>query len=976
MNGGGLIDISDGTLTFKGRTRIGYDSAGTINQTGGTVTLSTFTGDDQCLRIGYYASAVGELNISGGTFTTPIESRIGDSGTGTINLTGGELILNSGANMGYETSGKGYMNVNGGTLTYTVNDLRVGRKGYGELNLTSGTVNLGEKLLYVGYYEGSEGVFTMTGGTLTANGLDLGEKVATETAPGAKGTATFNNIYQSFAGDVNVGSYGTGTLTLNATTMNNDGAFYVANHTGATGEVILNSGSSITTAGDINVGRSGAGTLTADNASIGSTEGYLYVGTNASGDGEVTLTNNSTLSVPNHSSRIGQTGPGVLNIQSGSSFSGIGFFLGYDATGDGTVNVDNGRVVASNSIIVGNAGTGMYNSSNGGYTELETGTFYIGGNEDTTNKPAGTGTATFSNSTLKVAGDIIAGNYGTGTLTVDNSTVTGAGKLYIANHVGSTGTVNLNSGTDISIAGNIVVAKSGTGTLNMDGVTITLAANCYLCVGGEVDNTSSSGIGILNMTNGARINNSTHSMRIGQGGTGTVNVLSNSLIESPAFDIHIAYNDTANGTLNIDGGTVNLQSAMIGYSGTGKVEVKNGGTLTGTNELRVGNSGKGTLNIDGGTASFTGLSNVAYAAGSEGKVSIKNGSLTLTNAGATFRIGRYGTGEVEVLEGGQLIVENNTTQLGYYAGSDGTLTIDGGYAKLKRLEIGYAADSTGTFEMKGGKLDILAVDGGHEINVGYSGTGTATVSGGEINATSLRVGRANGSKGTLTIEGDGVMNLSSAARVSHESGSEGTVYVKDNGQLNVTKELSIGYNSKGQVEVSGGQVNANPIVIYDNGSTLKMTGGMVTTPTITIPQVDSLDWSGGGLDVETVNGDLIQKGGVLYPGVSTIATANILGNYTQSSAGKVVIDFDPSNIDWDKITVSGDLDLNGTVFVNFAQDEEPTSTYQIFNAGGNLDVSDVSLDFPDWYSYARWWRLNSNGELVFADPGPGPGPGP
>ena len=279
--------------------------------------------------------------------------------------------------------------------------------------------------------------------------------------------------------------------------------------------------------------------------------------------------------------------------------------------------------------------------------------------------------------------------------------------------------------------------------------------------------------------------------------------------------------------------------------------------------------------------------------------------------------------------------------------------------------------------MKGGKLDILAVTDGHEINVGYSGTGKATISGGEVNATSLRVGRADGSKGELTIEGDGVMNLSSAARVSHEAGSEGTLYVKDNGQLNVTKELSIGYNSKGQVEVSGGQVNANPIVIYDNGSTLKMTGGKVTTPTITIPQVDSLDWSGGGLDVETVNGDLIQKGGVLYPGISTIVAANIVGNYTQSSEGEVVIDIDQLNNVWDTITVSGDLDLNGTLFVNFSQDEEPADTYQIFYApNGNLDVSGMSLEFPDWYSYARMWSLNADGQLVFgADPGPGPGSG-
>ena len=53
-------------------------------------------------------------------------------------------------------------------------------------------------------------------------------------------------------------------------------------------------------------------------------------------------------------------------------------------------------------------------------------------------------------------------------------------------------------------------------------------------------------------------------------------------------------------------------------------------------------------------------------------------------------------------------------------------------------------------------------------------------------------------------------------------------------------------------------------------------------------QADSLDWTGGGMDIKTVNGDLNQKGGVLYPGVSTIVAAEILGNYTQTSDGKIV----------------------------------------------------------------------------------------
>ncbi|MBR5162252.1 MAG: hypothetical protein IKW80_11525, partial [Thermoguttaceae bacterium] len=815
------MSVSDGSLTLN-RLRIGYDSGttgkSTFTQTGGYVTINTVEGDNPYLLVGYKTGSEGELNISGGSFNSNLETKVGDSGTGTFNLSGGDFYQNAGwLNLGYESSGIGYMNVTGGNFSYLTNDFRVGRKGIGELTLESGTINLGEKNLVMGYYEGSEGTFTMTGGTLSINGLVLGEKVATETKPGAKGTANFIGVDVTIPGDSSIGSYGSGFLNLDGARLTvNPGYLYIANHTGSTAEV--------------------------------------------------NMTNGAYLTQPGHALRVGTSGTAVVNVLSGSTLENSDtndIHIGYNANGNGTVNADNSYVNSRN-IVVGNAGTGALNLTNNASSTV--GNLYVGGNEDN-NKYTGTGTVTLSNgATLTATSNIDIGNYGTGTLTVENSTINCDGKLYIGNHGdgGANGTVNFNSGSNINITGNIVVGKSGTGTLNVDTINLNIAN--YLCVGGEVDNTTSTGVGTVNLTNGAVLNVAAHTMRIGHGGTGTVNVLSNSTIESSSYDLYMGYNDTGNGTLNIDGGTVNSKKAIIANNGTGTLNLKSGelntgtthvyvgngagsngtfnmtgghlttgdlrvgengtgvanitggtidmtyimyagiyngsngtinltgsdvninvpgniligydagstgkivvdgATLTGNSELRVGRHGdatmtiknnanvtntgivyvgqyadstgvlnveggtftangeiriadlgKGTMNITGGSATIAGLVNVGYAKDettgklSTGKVSIKNGTLTLTNAGNTFRIGRYGEGTVEVLEGGQLIVENNTTQLGYYAGGNGTLTIDGGYAKLKRLEIGYAADSTGTFEMKGGKLDILAVDNG------------------------------------------------------------------------------------------------------------------------------------------------------------------------------------------------------------------------------------------------------------------------
>ncbi|MDO4858059.1 MAG: PEP-CTERM sorting domain-containing protein [Thermoguttaceae bacterium] len=1041
MRNGANVTVSDGTLEFFGRFRVGYDSAATVDQTGGNVTLNTIaSGDNKFLSIGYKSGANGQYNLSSGTLNTVPDIYIGDkSGAqGTLNMTGGTVnssaslrvasegtgtfILSAGefnqtagwTNIAYEASGKGQMIVNGGTFNYSSNDFRVGRKGEGVLKLEAGTINLGEKALVLGYYEGGTGEFTMTGGTLNAKALTLGEKVATETKPGAKGTATFTNgVNQTFPGNITVGNYGTGTLTVDNAVLN--------------------------------------------------TAGYVYIGNSAGGTGELILQNGGNLSPTAHSTRVGEAGTGTFRVLAGSSYTGNEIYLGSTATGDGTLIVDGG-MTQSKRIIVGNAGTGTMNTSNNASITITSGGFYVGGNEDTTNKPAGTGVATLTNTTLTVTDDIAVGNYGTGTLTLDGTTTaTTNGYLYIANHTGSTGTVNIQNGASLSAPEHTVrIGQSGNGTMNvLTGGTFdssakdihigyNAAGSGTLTVDGGTVNSlkvyvGTSGTGELNVKAGSLSMGTNHiyvgnnagatgtfnmsggevtigDLRVGENGTGTANIsggtlslnyimyaglnnqgtinISDSANVTVTGNIIAGYNtvpteeNDVKGQINVSGGNVTTNgNVLVGNQAGAKGEMNvsggnvtasgnilvgnlagtkgelnvSGGTLTGNGELRVGDSGDGTMNVTGGETTVAGLSNIAYAEGSTGKLTIQNGKVTLTNSGNTFRVGRYGKGTVEVLEGGQLNVTSTATQLGYYGGGEGTLTIDGGSAELHTLQVGFAAGATGNFNMLDGTLTITQT----EINVGYNGTGYATISGGEVNLTSLRVGRENGSVGELTIEGDGVMNLSSAARISYNAGSQGKVFIKENGQMNVTKELTIGNSDVGYVEVSGGQLNANPIVIKENGSSMKITGGTVTTPALTT--ANRLEWTGGTLDAKAVTGDLTQNGGTYNPGVLQIVDATIAGNYTQSGDGTIVIDFNADNTDWDTITVNnGNINLGGTLFLNITNELNTLDTYPIFSVtGGNMDVAGVSVAFPDWYT-GDSWMLNSAGILELGALPPGP----
>lgn len=1021
LRNGASVTVSDGTLEFFGRFRVGYDSAATVDQTGGNVTFNTIaSGDNQFISIGYKAGANGVYNLSGGTLNTVPDIYIGDkSGAqGTLNMTGGTVnsstslrvasegtgtfILSAGefnqtagwTNIAYEASGKGQMIVNGGTFNYSSNDFRVGRKGEGVLKLESGTMNLGEKALVLGYYEGGTGEFTMTGGTLNAQALMLGDKVATETKPGAKGTATFTNgVNQTFPGNITVGNFGTGTLTVDNAVLN--------------------------------------------------TAGYVYIGNSAGGTGELILQNGGNLSPTAHSIRVGEAGTGTFRVLAGSSYTGNEIYLGSTATGDGTLIVDGG-MTQSKRIIVGNAGTGTMNTSNNASINIISGGFYVGGNEDTNNKPAGTGTVTLTDTTLDITSDLSLGNYGTGTMTLEGTTnVTihddgnSTGYLYMGRHTGSTGTLNLQNGGTMTITDHASrIGLSGTATVNVlpGGVfesttkDIQIGYNAsgdgtFIIDGGTVNTAKviagGSGTGKLEVKSGT-LNASSHlyagnnagstgtidisggtvtagDLRIGENGTGVANIsggtvtfntimyagLNNqgTINISEGADVTVNGNIIAGyqtvsteenevkGTLNISGGTVKTNSSiLVGNLANSNGEVNiSGGNVSVASELRVGDAGDGTMNVTGGETTVAGLSNIAYAEGSTGKLTIQNGKVTLTNSGGTFRVARYGEGTVEVLDGGQLIVKNNATQLGYYSGGKGTLTIDGGSAELHTLQVGFAAGATGNFNMLDGTLTITQT----EINVGYNGTGYAAISGGEVNLTSLRVGRENGSVGELTIEGDGVMNLSSAARISYNAGSQGKVFIKENGQMNVTKELTIGNSDVGYVEVSGGQLNANPIVIKENGSSMKITGGTVTTPALTT--ANRLEWTGGTLDAKAVTGDLTQNGGTYNPGNLQIVDATIAGNYTQSGDGTIVIDFNADNTDWDTITVNnGNMNLSGTLFLNITNELNTLDTYPIFSVtGGNMDVAGVSVAFPDWYT-GDSWMLNSAGILELGAVPPGP----
>ena len=111
---------------------------GTVNQSGGTLTVNNPAGGSFVVGGRNSDNANGTYNLSGGTVNANTSVRIGGVGTGTLNISNtGQFTTNSSFFLGFNSSGVGTLNLDGGTLSAP----RVQRgSGTGTLNFDGGTL--------------------------------------------------------------------------------------------------------------------------------------------------------------------------------------------------------------------------------------------------------------------------------------------------------------------------------------------------------------------------------------------------------------------------------------------------------------------------------------------------------------------------------------------------------------------------------------------------------------------------------------------------------------------------------------------------------------------------------------------------------------------------------------------------------------------------------------------------------------------
>lgn len=481
--------------------------------------------------------------------------------------------------------------------------------------------------LYLGLQPGQSGHLTINGGTMDlgemrVGGLEAIPDLVTPTNPATPNGGGTGTVVQN-GGTVNI-TYSTGTepprqsLWLGdagLTSGNTANGSYTITGTEAN-PAVLNNGIANNDGIFVGTGVGSVASFTQNNFSTVTTTGFVTIG------------------------RRGSTGTwtmngGVLN-QNGTQ----GILLGDGANADntlapgssGTFTQTGGDVNATSAVEIGRrGGTGVYSISAG---------------------------------TLDVAAQIIVASP---TATAGLNTATGTFNV--------SGTAAVTIGTNLNVGGGSAAGVGTMGTLNMTGGSITLngTGGTIFAVGN-----GSGATGIVNLSGGTinhTAGNTSSTVDIGRNGaTATMNVSATGVLN--AKQIAISSNNTAvNRTLNITGGTVDVDTMTFGTQASVATRL---------------------LDISGGTVNIGALTTGNAAAGGQALTHIHGGNVTLENtvtffSSSVFRLSAinlavpanstYGNATIDVLDSSVLTL-NGTFGTGADARTltktgSGTLTING-----------------------------------------------------------------------------------------------------------------------------------------------------------------------------------------------------------------------------------------------------------------------------------------------------------
>ncbi len=867
INGGVLrFGTGAGTVPATGNFTIG--SAGALAATGS----AGFTTGALWLTSGRIAtSSAGALalvadestNFSLTSFSGLFIGAVGDvtySGTLTPHATGG-----------YRLGG------GGGTLTVSSN-----LASTSAANATGAlTVNGNVVLTGSNHYKGTT---TVTSGLLTFSGLDqLGLNPAITLNGGGLQHAAGNTVDTSVRG-ITLGTNG-GTIHTNG-----NGVTF-ANALGGTGMLIKTGAGTLT----LDAARSGAGSTTVANGTLrlgvsnalgttsalvlgsGTTAGTLNLDGRSQQVSTFAVSSNSNTAVNRLIISPGSTFTTTGNVTLG--LDGVNTFTQFKAEGGGTWNATSSA--ASAAFVIG-AGTGgsNYNTATADLSSLSRLNVQYSG----------------ATSIFRVGDSgVIASINNASTVTLARESLVQAARISIGGDAGSTVQHTLNLGAVSSLlyansielgAGSVAGDPRANGMLGFGFTTGTLVVRAQDGAGRAelrvISTESGSGNNMaatVNLTghhSDLLLSTLTIARRTRNNGSGAATgLMTFDTGRLDATTVNIAHRigavggangagtGTVAGTLNINGGDVDIGTLTMAFNSSDKTEstarsvavlnisrgtVDVAGTLTGARHESTGNAAEGTINITGDAIVTVQQLNLAQATSSGsalGVLNVRNGTLNIGSGGL-------------VLAGSAAVAGT----------ASGTLNLTGGRVIMGGdiSDAGGAGTSTSVLTLNGGSLDM----GGNAI----VGVDTLTWAGGALsNVASINggAGLAKTTAGVLTLGGTNTWTGSTTL-------GAGTVVFSANENLGSTgSELIFGGGALRWAAGATADISSRTIT-FTTQARLDTNGNDVTL-------AGTIGNNGAGGLLKAGAGILTLQGGGLYGGGTIVRGGSLLLDFSGSSSG-------------------------------------------------------------------------------------------
>ena len=527
---------------------------------------------------------------------------------------------------------------------------------------------------------------------------------------------------------------------------------------------------------------------------------------------------------------VGDTGQGSVIVNNGSDVFSEWGILGYNAGSTGEMTVDGAGSTWRNGwwLVAGLNGTGTLTITNGG--AVSTSCCGIGGSAGST------GTITADGLCSMLTSEFLSvGGSGVGRLNIYNgATVAVTGDMRVYNSSSTNGSIRFDGGTlNTSVLYTALTELRGAGTINTHGIIYD----------GELVLDSAYRVGqttVLDSEPDQHINlhldcpdtpEYSNVLGVGHSGSGTLRIADGVAVKS--YDGYIGYDSSSTGAVTVDGAGsswTSFSSLYVGRNGSGSLTVTAGGHVANSADAYLGlSAGKsGAVTVDGAGSTWTSSSNLYMGVWGSGSLAITGGGLvsnttaylgyrtgssgvaTVDGAGSAWTsfsclyVGYSGPGSLAITDGGH-VSNNSDAYLGRFAGTVGTVTVDGPgstWTNSSSVFVGY--DGTGELAITGGAM--VSSSAVSYIGRSTTGNGTVTIDGfGSkwIDSSSMHVGY-NGT-GTLAVVRGGSACIAGDAHVGRSQGSNGTVTVDGSGSTWTSFSfLNVGYDGMGTVAVTGG----------------------------------------------------------------------------------------------------------------------------------------------------------------------------